>query len=52
MSKQINVTVPDATHSQLKELADQKGMTMSAFVRHCIQVYIMAMKNKEKKQKS
>lgn len=52
MSKQINVTIPDATYSQLKELANQKGMSMSAFVRHCVQVYITAMKNKEKRQKS
>ena len=50
MSKQVNTTLPDETYRRFKELSEKRGMSLSAFARHCIQVYLTAFVNKNNKK--
>lgn len=46
MSKRISASIPDETYKLMEKLAEEKGMSISAFVKHCITVYITAYAKK------
>ena len=46
MSKRISASIPDETYNLMEKLAEDKGMSISAFVKHCITVYITAYAKK------
>ena len=48
MSKRISASVSDDLYSLMEKIAESKGMSMSAFIRHCITVYITAFSKKLK----
>lgn len=42
MSKRISASVPDELYSLMEKIAKQKGLSMSAFIKHCLTVYVTA----------
>lgn len=48
MSKEsrITISVPENIKIQWQEAAEERGMTLSAFIRHCMSVYMTAFKKK------
>jgi len=48
MSVKITVTLPEELKEEWKEYADQKGMTLSGFIKFAVNTYIMLMKKAEK----
>ena len=42
----ISINAPDETYNLMEKLAENKGMSISAFVKHCITVYITAYAKK------
>lgn len=51
MSKRISASIPDETYNLMEKLAEDKGMSISAFTKHCITVYITAYAKKLKQDK-
>lgn len=41
-SERINLTVTPAMKERLSTLAEEKDMTVPEFIRHCVNVYIVA----------
>lgn len=42
MSKRISASIPDELYSLVEKIAKNKGLSVSAFVKHCLTVYVTA----------
>ena len=42
MSKRISASVPDELYNLMEKIAKDKGLSISAFVKHCLTVYVTA----------
>ena len=49
MSKRVNLTLNDEQYKTWKEIAEQKGMTLPAFIRQAVRVYITMLQKVAKK---
>ena len=46
MSKRIQVTLSDNVYDKVVKLAEQREETLSAFIKHCVVVYLTAYEKK------
>lgn len=49
MSVKVTVTLPEELKEEWKEYADQKGMSLSGFIKFAVNTYITLMKKARKK---
>ena len=42
MTKRISASIPDDLYNLVEKIAQQKGLSVSAFIKHCLTVYVTA----------